>query len=214
MDLEKQLREGLSEISELAIDMAQLSEQLVRYIELIMKWNSTYNLTSIRKPESMVTRHMLDSLVVLPHIKGSSMVDVGSGAGLPGIPVALARPDWQITLVESNQKKAAFLQQAIIELKLQNVTVRQERAEKMVLDGKVDTVISRAFSSLERFMQVSKQFCANNREHCRFIAMKGAFPDLELMQLSAEFVVEKVVAVVVPGLKAKRHLIIMQYCPE
>lgn len=213
MNLEKQLHEGLEAIPELAADTTQLSRQLLRYIELITKWNSTHNLTSVRKPESMVTRHMLDSLAVLPHIDGPNIVDVGSGAGLPGIPIALARPQWRVTLAESNQKKAAFLQQAIIELDLSNVTIKPARVEKTTLENKTNTVISRAFSNLERFMQLSKHLCASDA-HCRFVAMKGAFPDMELMQLPQEFVVETIIAVTVPGLKAKRHLIVMRHHPN
>lgn len=214
MSLEKQLRDGLEAILGLSADTARLTSQLLRYIELITKWNSTHNLTSVRKPESMITRHMLDSLVVLPHISGPNIVDVGSGAGLPGIPLALARPDWQVILVESNQKKAAFLQQVVVELSLQNVSIKQERVEKIKLENKINTVISRAFSSLERFMRLSKHLCENNVDHCRFVAMKGAFPDMELMQLPPEFPVERIIPVTVPGLRVKRHLVVMRSCSK
>lgn len=105
MSLEKQLYEGLEAISGLSANTEHLSSQLLRYMELITKWNSTHNLTSVSNLESMITRHMLDSLVALPHIGGPHVVDVGSGAGLPGIPIALARPEWQVVLIESNQKK-------------------------------------------------------------------------------------------------------------
>jgi len=213
MNLEKQLHDGLEAIPELSADTGHLCSRLLRYIELIAKWNSTHNLTSVRNPESMITRHMLDSLVILPHVSGPGIVDVGSGAGFPGIPVALARPEWQVTLVESNQKKAAFLLQAVLELELPNISVKQGRVEKIKLENKVDTVVSRAFSSLERFMSLSKHLSENDSDHCRFIAMKGEFPDMELMQLSSEFVVEKIVAVTVPGLKAKRHLVVIRYQP-
>lgn len=214
MNLEKQLHEGLEAISGLSADVTHLSSRLLCYIELITKWNNTHNLTSVRNPESMITRHMLDSLIVLPHISGPNIVDVGSGAGLPGIPIALARPEWQMVLVESNQKKATFLQQVVVELGLQNVSIRQERVEKIKPENKVDTVISRAFSSLERFMRLSKHLCENNVDHCRFIAMKGAFPDMELMQLPPEFPVEQIIPVAVPGLRAKRHLVVMRCHPE
>ena len=213
MNLEKQLHDGLKAIPELSADTGHLCSRLLRYIELIAKWNSTHNLTSVRNPESMITRHMLDSLVILPHVSGPGIVDVGSGAGFPGIPVALARPEWQVTLVESNQKKAAFLLQAVLELGLPNISVKQGRVEKIKLENKVDTVVSRAFSSLERFMSLSKHLSENDSDHCRFIAMKGEFPDMELMQLSSEFVVEKIIAVTVPGLKAKRHLVVIRYQP-
>jgi len=214
MNLEKQLHDGLKAIPGLSADAADLSSQLLRYIELITKWNSTHNLTSVRNPESMITRHMLDSLVVLPHISGPNIIDVGSGAGLPGIPIALARPDWQVMLVESNQKKAVFLQQVVVELGLQNVSIKQERVEKIKPEGKINTVISRAFSSLERFMRLSEHLCKNNADHCRFVAMKGAFPDMELMQLPPEFPVEQIVPVTVPSLRAKRHLVVMRCCSE
>lgn len=213
MNLEKQLHDGLEAIPELSADTGHLCSRLLRYIELIAKWNSTHNLTSVRNPESMITRHMLDSLVILPHVSGPGIVDVGSGAGFPGIPAALARPEWQVTLVESNQKKAAFLLQAVLELGLPNISVKQGRVEKIKLENKVDTVVSRAFSSLERFMSLSKHLSESNADHGRFIAMKGEFPDMELMQLSPEFVVEKIVAVTVPGLKAKRHLVVIRYQP-
>ncbi len=213
MNLEKQLRDGLEAIPGLSVDVVHLSSQLLRYIDLIMKWNGTHNLTSIKTPESMVTRHMLDSLVTVPHINGPGIVDIGSGGGFPGIPIALARPDWQVTLIESNQKKAAFLLQTALELNLSNISVRQGRVEKIELENKVDTVMSRAFSSLERFMSLSKHLSNSNIDHCRFVAMKGEFPDMELMQLSPEFAVEKIIAVTVPGLKAKRHLVVIRYQP-
>lgn len=207
MDLEKRLLEGLQALPGMPADVDGLGRRLRQYIELIAKWNATHNLTAVRDPGAMVARHFLDSLAVLPHISGPNIVDVGSGAGLPGIPIALARPDWQVVLVESNQKKAAFLMQAVIELNLTNVVVKSQRIEKLSVENKIDTVISRAFSNLNRFAQLASGLCKDNAEHCRLVAMKGAFPDLELMQLSPEFHVEQIIAVAVPGLKAKRHLI-------
>src|SRR5690606_27773837 len=214
MNLEKQLLDGLEVIPGLSTDTARLSNQLLRYMELIVKWNSTHNLTAVRNPKSMITHHMLDSLASLPHVSGPVIVDVGSGAGFHGIPIALARPDWQVTLVKCSQKKAAFLLQAAVELNLSNISVRQQRVEKITIENKINTVISRAFSNLDRFMQLSRHLCGNDAEHCCFIAMKGAFPDMELMQLSHEFNVEQIIPVTVPGLKAKRHLIVMRCHPK
>jgi 16S rRNA (guanine527-N7)-methyltransferase len=210
--LEKHLLDGLKAIDLPAdTDITLLSNQLLRYIALITKWNDTHNLTAVRNPASMITHHMLDSLTSLPYINGPNIVDVGSGAGLPGIPLALVRSDWQVTLVESSQKKAAFLVQAAVELNLPNVSVRQQRVENMIMENNVDTVISRAFSNLNRFMQLTGHLCRNNSDHCRFIAMKGAFPDMELMQLSPEFHIKQIIPVTVPGLRAKRHLIVISH---
>ncbi|MGG7054597.1 16S rRNA (guanine(527)-N(7))-methyltransferase RsmG [Nitrosomonas sp. ANs5] len=210
MDLEKRLLEGLKALPGMPADVESLGHRLLQYIELIAKWNTTHNLTAVRDPEAMIARHLLDSLTVLPHISGPNIVDAGSGAGLPGIPIALARPDWRVILVESNQKKAAFLMQAAVELNLTNVVVKSQRIEKLSVENKIDTVISRAFSSLNRFAQLAGGLCKDNVEHCRLVAMKGAFPDLELMQLSPEFKVEQIIALTVPGLRAKRHLIVLR----
>lgn len=208
--LEALLTDGLAELQELPADQSLLKKQLLQYIALLVKWNATHNLTAVKTPEAMITRHLLDSLSVLPYISGPNMVDVGSGGGLPGIPIALARPEWQIMLVESNSKKAAFLKQVVVELNLSNVRVLHQRVEKISLQETIDTVISRAFSNLTRFAQLSCILCSNNPENCRLVAMKGNFPDLELMQLPPEYRVERVIAVTVPRLKAKRHLIVMR----
>ena len=211
MDLEALLIDGLAEMSALPVDQYLLRRQSLQYIALLIKWNATHNLTAVKTPEAMITRHLLDSLSVLPYISGPHIVDVGSGGGFPGIPIALARPEWQITLVESNSKKAVFLKQAVLELNLTNVRVMHQRVEKIDLQEEINTVISRAFSSLSRFGQLAKPFCEKNPENCRLVAMKGNFPDLELMQLSPEFAVERILAITVPKLKAKRHLIVMKY---
>jgi 16S rRNA (guanine527-N7)-methyltransferase len=182
---------------------------LLQYILFLDKWNRVYNLTAVRKPEEMVTKHVLDSLTLLPVITGAHLADVGSGAGLPGIPLAIVRPDWYVTLIESNQKKAAFLTQACIELALKNVKVVCERAERFFPAEKFDTVISRAFADLSTFVSSAGHLCAENSKS-RLIAMKGRFPDAELMQLPEQFGVEKVLRVMVPGLRAARHLIVIQ----
>ncbi|SDZ10006.1 16S rRNA (guanine(527)-N(7))-methyltransferase RsmG [Nitrosomonas sp. Nm58] len=210
MSLEKQLLEGLDKLEcGLAKERERISTHLLQYILFLDKWNRVYNLTAVRKPEEMVTKHVLDSLTLLPVITGAHLADVGSGAGLPGIPLAIVRPDWYITLIESNQKKAAFLTQACIELALKNVKVVCERAERFFPAEKFDTVISRAFADLSTFVSSAGHLCAENSKS-RLIAMKGRFPDAELMQLPEQFGVEKVLRVMVPGLRAARHLIVIR----
>ncbi|MGH8762817.1 MAG: 16S rRNA (guanine(527)-N(7))-methyltransferase RsmG [Nitrosospira sp.] len=183
--------------------------RLLQYLVLIGKWNQVHNLTAIREPETMLVRHLLDSLSILSCIAGPRIVDVGSGAGLPGIPLALARPDWHVVLLESNHKKAAFLQQARIELGLKNVEVAAERAENFRSPDGFDTVISRAFSDLGDFVSLAGHLCAGGTG--RLAAMKGIYPHEELKQLPAQFIVEKTLSIVVPGLGAKRHLVMIKH---
>lgn len=210
MNLEKQLLEGLDKLAcGLPQEREQISTHLLQYILFLDKWNRVHNLTAVRKPEEMVTKHILDSLTLLPAMSGTHHADVGSGAGLPGIPLAITRPDWHVTLIESNQKKAAFLTQACIELALKNVKVVCERVERFFPATKFDTVISRAFAELSAFTQAAEHLCADNGTS-RLIAMKGRFPDAELMQLPQQFEVEKVLRVMVPGLRAARHLIVIK----
>ena len=188
----------------------QLASRIEQYVMLLGKWNKVYNLTAIRDPRAMLTQHVLDSLAVLPHIHGPRIVDVGAGAGLPGIPVALARPDWQVILVESNRKKAAFLRQASIELELRNVQVMAQRIEDVQPDGRVDTVISRAFSELGEFIALTGRLAAGNDAGCRWVAMKANCPERERKQVRAPFFIENIVALNIPGLDAARQLIIIK----
>lgn len=181
-----------------------------RYLFLIEKWNKIHNLTAIRNLQDMLYQHVMDSLAVLPHINGPQIIDVGSGAGLPGIPIALARPDWQVLLVESNQKKASFLQQVKIELALQNVEIMGQRIEDIRSDKKVDTIITRAFSELDGFIDLTRQLAAEKDVNCRWVAMKAKCSDTELKQIQAPFCIEKIVSLVVPGLNAARQLIIIK----
>lgn len=214
MSLEKKLLEGLDKLEcGVPKEREHISTHLLQYILFLDKWNHVYNLTAVRKPEDMITKHVLDSLTLLPVMAGSNHADVGSGAGLPGIPLAIARPDWHLTLIESNQKKVAFLTQACIELALINVKVICERAERFFPAEKFDTVISRAFADLSTFVRTAGHLCADN-DKSRLIAMKGRFPDAELMQLPAQFEVEKVLRVMVPGLRAARHLIVIRPSQE
>lgn len=210
MNLENQLLAGLNKLERgLPEEKERLAAHLLQYILFLDKWNRVHNLTAVRKPEEMVTKHVLDSLTLLAVITGTYHADVGSGAGLPGIPLAIARPDWHVTLIESNQKKSAFLAQACIELALKNVKVICERAERFSSIEKFDTVISRAFADLTTFVTSAGHLCAD-KDKSRMIAMKGRFPDAELMQLPDQFEVEKVLRVMVPGLRAARHLIIIK----
>src|SRR5690606_16493154 len=147
------------------------------------KWNRVHNLTSVRSLEAMLTRHVLDSLAVLPYISGPRIADVGSGAGLPGIPLALARSDWHVTLIESNHKKAAFLEQARIELKLKNVEVVIKRVENFHPKQEFDIVISRAFSDLTDFVRLAAHLGLQGSGGGMLVAMKGIYPHEELAQL-------------------------------
>jgi len=209
MNLDAGLSKG---IEALALTIAPQNQQrLLQYLALIVKWNQVHNLTAVREPEKMLTQHLLDSLAVVPHIAGPRIADVGSGAGLPGIPLALARPDWSVVLIESNHKKAAFLQQARIELKLENIEIVTERVEHYRPAERFDTVISRAFSDVAEFVTLAGHLCADAG---RLAAMKGIYPHEELAQPLAQppdqFTLEKVVAVAVPGLAAERHLVLVK----
>lgn len=208
MNLSTQLANGIASLGFPVPDETQL--QLLRYLSLIGKRNQVLNLTAVREPEPMLIRHLLDSLAILPDIAGPLIIDVGSGAGLPGIPLALVRPDWQIVLLESNYKKTVFLQQACIELKLLNVEVVCERVEKFHPAAGFNTVISRAFSDLADFVKLAGHLCAEENINCRLAAMKGVYPHEELVQILPPFMVEKVLPIVVPGLAAERHLVLIK----
>lgn len=210
MSLLPQIEQSLRALdSHFSVETGQLSESIERYLLLLEKWNRVHNLTAIRDPRDMLVQHVLDSLVVLPHIHGPQIVDVGTGAGLPGIPIALAKPDWQVMLVESNQKKAAFLQQAKIELKLQNIQIMAQRIEQIEAKP-ANTIVSRAFSELGEFIALTRQWAAANSD-CRWAAMKGNCTKQERRQIQAPFAIENIVTLHVPGLEAMRQLIIIRH---
>lgn len=192
----------------------QLAKNIERYLVLIEKWNRVHNLTAVRNAQDMLTQHVMDSLVVLPHIHGTHVIDVGTGAGLPGIPIALAKPDWHVALVESNQKKIAFLQQVKIELELKNVEVVSKRIEDISADKKADTIISRAFSELGEFIALTRQWATVQNTSCRWVAMKAHCSEQERKQIREPFVIEDIVTLNVPGLKATRQLVIIKYDPD
>ena len=182
-------------------------QRLLDYLALLRKWNKVYNLTALREPQKMVSHHLLDSLAVVPHIEAQRILDVGSGAGLPGIPLAIARDDWRVTLLDSSHKKAAFLKQVAIELKLSNVTVCCERVEALLPEQKFELIISRAFSDLAEFVTLSKHLL---HEGGRFAAMKGVYPHEEIAQLPSGYHLERVIPLKIPGLKAQRHLVMVK----
>lgn len=183
-----------------------VQQKLLDYLALIGKWNRVYNLTAVRGTEQMVSHHLLDSLAVAPHLDGRTLLDVGSGAGLPGIPLALVRPQWQVTLLEANHKKAAFLQQAVIELGLANAAVVRERVEGFKPAQPFDVVISRAFADLAEFIALAGRHV---REDGVLAAMKGVYPQDELDRLPAGIRLLSVVPLAVPGLDAERHLVLL-----
>jgi 16S rRNA (guanine527-N7)-methyltransferase len=181
--------------------------RLIDYVALLRKWNRVYNLTAVREPQEMVTRHLLDCLAVLPHVSARTILDVGSGAGLPGIPLALALPRALVTLLDSSEKKASFLKQAVIELRLANATVVQERVEAWRTRASFELVITRAFADLAEFLALAGRLCARNGV---MAVMKGALPQGVLDRLAPGFELKKVVPLQVPGLRAERHLVLVQ----
>lgn len=200
MDICRQtLCQGL-EALQLALNELQV-EQLLKFIKLIEKWNKAYNLTAVRDLREMVSLHLLDSLAILPHIKLATIADIGTGAGLPGIPLAIALPDCQFTLVDSNSKKTRFVQQAVLELQLNNVEVVHSRVELLQPKHLFSTVISRAFASMPDILALTQHLQADNGV---LLAMKGQVPAQELAVLSETY---RVIPISVPGIDAERCLI-------
>lgn len=184
-----------------------IQDQLVNYLLLLEKWNQTYNLTSVRDPKEMVTQHILDSLSIAPYLHGKNILDVGTGAGLPGIPLALTQPERQLTLLDSNGKKTRFLIHVIQSLNLTNVKVAQARAEAFSSEPCFDTIISRAFSSLADFLQKTQHLCCKTGI---FLAMKGQYPSEELTAINSDFTVLNVEKLNIPGLNAERHVVLIK----
>lgn len=197
--------EGLLESGLVKLDQpTQLRATLLAFLRLLEKWNAAYNLTAVREPEKMVTHHVLDSLAVMPYLRGPRVVDVGTGAGIPGIPLALACPEFEFVLLDSNAKKTRFITQAINELGLTNVAVERTRAENYRPARPFDTVISRAFASLAEMLDMTQHLGAPNGV---FLAMKGNYPQDELAAVPEQFKVVRVESVLVPGLDAQRHVV-------
>ena len=188
---------------------AEEQDKLLGYLALLRKWNKVYNLTAIRDEKQMVSHHLLDSLAVMPYLWAGRWLDVGCGAGLPGIVLAVMRPSWQFTLLDSNSKKTSFVQQAIIEFELQNTSVHCSRVEDWKPAEKFDGIISRAFSELGEFLRSTRHLAA---QHGRWVAMKGV-PEQELASVPEGCRVESVIPLQVPGLQASRSLVIAS-CKE
>jgi 16S rRNA (guanine527-N7)-methyltransferase len=185
----------------------EVQARLLDYVRLLQKWNRVYNLTAVRDPAEMVTRHLLDSLAVLPYVRGPRILDVGTGAGLPGIPLALMAPALAFTLLDSNSKKTRFIRQAITELGLDNCAVVHDRVEVYRPSQPFDTVVSRAFSTLADFVQQAGHCCAPDGV---LLAMKGVAPHDEIALLPAGYCVTEVQRLQIPGLKEERHAVCLQ----
>lgn len=199
-DLARALADGLAAMK-LALP-AGAHARLLGYLDLLARWNRTWNLTAVRDPAAMVPYHLLDSLALLPCVHGASLADLGSGAGLPGIPLAVARPDLAVTLIESNGKKARFLREAVRSLPLANVTVLQARVQDAA--GSFDTVTARAFASLADMLDWGGHLLAPGG---RWLAAKGRVEPDEIAGVPAAFRVVAVHALQVPGVEGARSLV-------
>lgn len=201
-ELARQLAAGLRDLK---LDIASpVRQRLLDYLALLEKWNRAYNLTAVRDRGQMIVRHLLDSLAVVPYIKGPRIVDVGSGAGVPGIPLALVLPRCHVVLLDSNRKKTRFLIQAVAELRLDNVAVECRRAEDYRPAEGFDTVITRAFATLAEMTAAAGHLC--RADGC-LLAMKGRYPAEELAGIAPPYRVVAVEALQVPGLDAQRYLV-------
>ena len=199
----------LAGASTLGLDLsAAAAGRMASHLTLIEKWNRVHNLTAVREPEQMVTLHVLDSLSLLPHLAAArSVVDVGTGPGFPGIPVAIARPDLRVTLLDSSHKKCAVLEQARTELGLATVEPMCARVEQLQVPGGFDVVVSRAFAELSDFVAQAGHLVAPGG---RLLAMKGVYPFDEIARVPASHRVSQVVELQVPTLEAKRHLVFVE----
>ncbi len=202
MNLAEELELGIAQLG--IVLNAKTQNKLLDYLVLLHKWNKVYNLTAIRNPQQMVSHHVLDSLAVMTHLWPGRWLDVGCGAGLPGLVLAIAQPDWRFTMLDSNSKKTSFVQQAIIELEVPNASVHCARAEEWQPAERFDGIISRAYTQLEAFLRSTRHLMA---EHGRWAAMKG-LPEKELERVPDGCRVERVIPLKVPGLQAARSLII------
>lgn len=203
--LEGRLEKGLEE---LGVPLSrEAMTQLIEYLALLEKWNRVYNLTAIRDVEKMVSGHLLDCLAVVPHIGDGRVLDVGSGAGLPGIPLAVAKPDLHVSLLDSSHKKTAFLKQAVAELQLKNADVVCERVESWHPTKEFDWIISRALAGLAEFAALTGHLLAPGGV---LAAMKGVYPFEEIEQLPPNLRASRVLRLSVPGLESERHLVLIE----
>lgn len=183
-------------------------DKLKRYVDLLDRWNKTYNLTAVREPQDMIPLHVFDSLAVADFIQGKTCLDVGSGAGLPTIPLAIMQPERQFTALDTNGKKTRFIQQAVIELGLNNVSVEQARIENWKTDQKFDAIISRAFASVYDFVTASAQHLSPQG---MLYAMKGQYPESEIQYLPKSFKLKASHDLDVPLVDGERHLLEISY---
>lgn len=197
-------------LAALGLDLDAVAQQkLLAYQALLLKWNRTYNLTALRDPAKVLPYHLLDSLALLPYVGDGDLLDVGSGGGMPGIPVAISRPDLAVTLVDSNSKKVAFLTQAAIELGLPNVSARCSRVEELARPEGYAQITSRAFAELVDFIRLTRNLIAPTG---RWLAMKGVYPADEIARLDAADLgvkVEAVHSLSVPEVEGERHVVII-----
>lgn len=201
MSLKPTLRELINQ-TDLSVNDEQI-DKFIQFVELIVKWNKAYNLSSIKQPEEMLVKHIMDSIAVAPFVTAQKNIDVGTGPGLPGIPLAIMHPDKQFTLVDSLGKRVRFVKQAVFELKLTNVTPMQARIED-VTSNDFDCVMSRAFASLTDFVSISEHLLTRDGF---FLALKGQLQNDEISLLPEEFSVAQVTPLLVPSLNGKRHLL-------
>lgn len=201
--LRQQLLSGLDALK-LALP-AIIVEQLLDYVALLLQWNTAYNLTAVRQPDEIISRHLLDSLAVAPYIVGKTLADLGSGAGLPGIPLALAAPNRLVSLVDSNGKKARFLREVVRSLQLNNVSILQHRVEDV--EGLFDCITARAFTSLAQMLTWGGHLLAPNGT---WLALKGQYPDNELADIPTGFHIEAIHPLTIPGLDAERHVVVIK----
>jgi len=206
--LVQDLRRGVEAMA-LSVD-ASGQARLLDYLALLVKWNKVYNLTAIRDPREMVAKHLLDSLAILPWVSGTSLADVGSGAGLPGIPLALCRSDLDVTLVETSAKKGRFLRQAILDLGLSNCRVECARVEALRPAAPFALLTARAFATLAEIVALAGHLLATDGQ---LLALKGHFPEAELAALPAGWRLLGVEPLHVPGLGAERHLVRLTPAP-
>lgn len=199
--LQGQLHEGIARLGLVDLPVGT-EEKLLAYLALLVKWNAAYNLTAVRDPQQMLVKHLLDSLSILPQVADGTLIDVGTGAGLPGLVLAIARPGLRVTLLDSNGKKVRFLRQVIAELKIANAQAVQSRVEEH--DARYDVVTSRAFATLADMLAWSGQLAV---EGGRFLAMKGQRPDEEIAALPQGFRAVEVLPLAVPYLDEERHLV-------
>jgi 16S rRNA (guanine527-N7)-methyltransferase len=204
-ELKNRVYEASSKIG-IAVSSEQ-NEKLIQYLELLIKWNKAYNLTAIRDPEEMFIKHIVDSLSIAPFIKGESILDVGTGPGLPGIPMAIMFPSKHFSLLDSNGKKTRFLIQAKMSLALANIEVFNVRVENLANDKLFDQIMSRAFTALDNMVLLCKHLLSSNGE---FLAMKGLIPKDEMAMVDTNYEIASITPLTVPGCLDQRHLLIVK----